>query len=622
MKPGFAARRPRAGLCAVAFALGLPMSVAAEPASSFEGALVLAVPRAAAEEGPQEGDVLMAVDGAPAPSLAAMRRRIADAIGRPLKVSVRRGGAEIMLEWTPGPGVYRLAAWPTAGEQFRRRHADRAGDPAVEAAARGIDAAQQGRARTALRLLEEAAGAGLQDPLLDWARGWILLRHQNATDPAADALWTARRGADALEGPGAAAARALCRLAEGHLHTAAGRLDDGMRLCRAAREEGADAADLERELGAALLGAGRAREGRDLLEAAFEDDPLDAALAEHLARLASTEAQRTAYVGRALRLSGRPLDPRIELKRLTDRLAEDASVADALTAFLDAHPEMTAADQAAALEATAASLDERERAADALALRARAFRAAPTRPRAEALARDARRLGRYSPVLAALRSLYAAKTLRRDVLVGYMNLYTPLYLESFERDGLPVVEEAIRRRRAGRQAEAVEFLHERSHALALPELNVISGLFLKESGSLAEEKDGPYFHNELMFWYDGSHDPWWAHYYMHCVFAARTGHPEHYAARHADLALKYVGPPEYATVRTARAGLLWNAGEADAARKALQKAADALSHPESGRYWQTLYTQGRLCRSPREWIEALDEAWGAEVRFPPPAEKK
>lgn len=598
--------------------LAAALLASAQERVPFEGALVLELP---GEGGPAAGDVLLSLDGRAPATLPALRRQIGESLGASVKARVRREGRDLELAWTPSPGTYRLTDWPSPAELFRRAHAKDLEGAAAQAGLQGLQAAAEGKARTALRQLQRAAEAGMKDPLLDWAEAWVLIRHQGLAADAEGPLGRAMKSSDRR-------LRGLCHVAAATTNLMhARRPEDALREYAAARALGADTAELARALAAAL--PPDSRQGWDFRVQAFEDDPLDRPLAEFLAARAPNDAASARYSAWALRLSGAAgSDPRVELTGLMTRLDLDPDARPALEALLARAEKLAPEDRARALEALAAQGERAGQGERAFELRQEALRTAPSAARARSLARAARRAGRTAPALRQIRDLLTPKAdAMNDRWMGeYLSIYQALLRDAEAAVGAKILEEAVRLSRQGRVAEAVEFLEDRAGAEALPELRVTAGLLLRESGETPDPDR--YFAIDAAFWqrmgtvawaHSGAVDP---ALFRAALLKVRTGQDG------GGSSWVLERPPEQslslrslAATYALRAAWAWSENRPDEALGFLRQANDDLRTLGSNRGWIPVYAEGRFCRTARDFVAALNERRRAGLTLPPAPER-
>ena len=188
--------------------------------SAFESVLVEGVPES--EEGPRPGDRIEALEGEAPTSLSALRRQVAEGIGKTLRVRIVRRGESREIEWAVKPGSYRLAEWPTPAEAFRRAHVGEEETVGIQAGIDALEAVRKGRARTAFRLISKATGAGVRDPLLNWAEGWVLLRYRSSTNGCKGPIDKAFGQVEKARGVYGRRIRGMCHLARGYRALALG----------------------------------------------------------------------------------------------------------------------------------------------------------------------------------------------------------------------------------------------------------------------------------------------------------------------------------------------------------------------------------------------------------------
>lgn len=585
-----------AELCFLAV-LGLGLQDPGGEGLTFEGALVLEAP--ALPEGPAAGDVVLSINGRPCASLAVLRRHLADALGSPTKARVRRQEREIDLEWTPAIGTYRLTDAATPVVLFRRSHAKDLEKPEVQAGLSAVQAAFDGKSRTALRQLERAREGGLTDVLLDWAEATVYLRQQNLP---AEGEVPLSRALKALENPkGADGRRTLgfCRIVASFRHLLHERkTEPAVKEWTAARALGVDTSELARALGPAL--PQDAPETWTLRAQSFDDDPLDRPLAEWLAARAPTQEATLRYAEWVRRLSGsKESDPRLQLSGLIAKVEAEPDARAELQAYLAAAPSISGDDRARGLDALAAAFEHAGDRARGFDLRLESLTLSATLARARSAAAGARRTDQYAPVLRFLRSMDNPKvndTSKRS----YLALYGSLLTEALIREGVPSLHEGARLARLGRTAEAAAFLAARSAELAQPELQIAAGIVLRDAGGTVDPET--FFRPELEFWmgrrWEGSADA-----FRSILLQMRTA-PERDAwlEESIDRVLKGVSP---AIISAIKAEVAWRAKQPERAVALLRQAAKESERLDASRGWIPVYAEGRVCETALDYIAAL-----------------
>jgi hypothetical protein len=575
----------------------------------FEGALVLEAP--ALPEGPVAGDIVLSINGRPCTSLAVLRRHLADALGSPAKARVRRQDREIDLEWTPPTGTYRLTDGVTPAEQFRRSHAKDLEKPGVQAGLSAIQAAFDGKSRSALRHLERAREAGLTDVLLDWAEATVYIRQQNLPAQGEPSLTRAMK---ALENPKGADTRrtlGLCHIVASFRHFLHERqLEPAVQEWAAARAFGVDTSELARALGPALP-----QDSSDtwaLRAQSFEDDPLDRSLAEWLAARAPTQEAGLRYAESARRLSGKFVsDPRLQLAGLIAKLEVEPESRAELQAFLARASSLSGDDRARGLDALAASFEHAGDRVRGFDVRLESLTLSATLARARSAAAAARRTGRYAPVLRFLRSLDNPKT-NETSKKAYLALYGSLLTEALIREGVPSLYEGARLARSGRTAEAAALLVARSAELAQPELQIAAGIILRDAGGSIDPET--FFRPEWDFWmsrrWEGPADA-----LRSLQLQVRTGtERDSWLEESLDRVLKGVSPT---IVSALKAEVAWRAKQPERAAALLRQAAKEAERPDASRGWIPIYAEGRVCETAQDYIEALRDRHQVGLELPP-----
>lgn len=576
---------------------------------AFEGGFVAECPEGALKA----EDVVIAVDGRPAATLADLRRRVGEAIGRPLRLRVKRGAQELDLDWTPPPGRYRLTEWPPVAELFRREHLAQAEDPGVKAGVKAIQAAVSGAARTAER--QFAAAEDVSDPALAWAEAWLQLRSKNAPAAAGPLLAKAQKAADAGTRPLDRRLAGLCRVSAAWKHLQEGFPDRAPRELRAARDLGADISEAARAAAKAL--GPDAPDGRRIRAEAFEDDPLDPEEAELLARAAGNEAERRRYADAAARLRGTSKrDPALDLRDLADRVEAGTSTPFDLAGFLQKHAEQLApADKASGLDAIARAHESERDWEAALRARIEGLGVFPTLARARALDRLARMSNRHAEALRTLRGFWKAEG-NDAAAKEYTAVYLALEQHAYLQEGAKAVAEAARRASQGRAEEAAAFLRARAEQTGLAELAVAAGLLLGDAGLLDDGERAEAFGAELKFrertsWEQDGH----FRYYLLVARGAADKDDEPWGTRRFLEEGTLPGASE-ALNQALRAGLHRTFDRKEKALEHLRMAAKALARPDADRGWLPVYAEGRWCPRVYDYVQALDARLEAKLKLP------
>jgi hypothetical protein len=591
----------------VYLALGLTLSdrcLAGESASSpIEGAVLMAAPT---ESILQKGEIILKLGGAPVQSLPAFRAGVLESIGKTVAVTVLRDGAQASVQWTPPAGTYTFAEWPTLEERFRRAHP--ADDPDSVAGRVALKAVSEGSARSAARNLERTS---VKDPLLSWARAWVLIRFQAAPSDSAAALDAAKASAASDAATYGDRIKGLSALAAGYLHLAHGKPKEALDDYKSARNTGADATELARAIASALGADGNT--GVGLLEEAFQDDPLNLEQAQLLARIAPA-AKRAAYVQKAALLSGgAALGPAVELAKLVAALPGGKSVQETIQ-FVKDHPEIDALVRADALEAVACAVKEDLK--TVVALRADAFLLSPNNKRVDALVDSCRRAGTLVPALEALLKLYESRTLRvyDPHFRPYMTKWIELSREAYLKEGKAVEAEAARLNGDGKTDEAVALLKENAVRLALPELNTAAGIILQENGKPIDTD--VYFRKEFNFYEDycqGNVEEWMDSF-GYCLLFARTGYPKFPNTACGEWMVKK--DQQNAAYWSVRAAMENRTGNKEDAKTYLTKAANLLKNGRDRNVWMPVYAMGKLCETTEDFVRLLNEKEKLGIQIP------
>ena len=160
---------------------------------------------------------------------------------------------------------------------------------------------------------------------------------------------------------------------------------------------------------------------------------------------------------------------------------------------------------------------------------------------------------------------------------------------------------------------------DQSESLALPELKVTAGILLIEAGvTPAPEK---YFQEEADFWTRGwAHEGGWQNPLRLCLMTARAGYPEELSSNvqdHLERTISRDSPAIYGAIRAALNG---RQGNHDRVVEYLRLAIQGLGRAGGAGAWMPIYAEGRLCRSPRDYIAALNDRFKAGLIVPPAPE--
>ena len=607
---------PRCAPLLISFAAGLALfadGIAGESASAaFEGAVLTSAPAGTEESALRPGEIILKLGGTAAQSLQTFRAAVLESFRKSVEATVLRDGVQVNVQWTPAPGTYSFAEWPTPEERFRRAHP--ANDPGSLAGRAALKAVFEAAARSAARNLEQT---NIDDPLLAWARAWIFIRFQAAPRDSEAAFDAAKAACAAWASTYGERIKGLCALAGGYLRLARGKPKEALDDYRTARNAGADAAELARSIATALGVQGAdSNTSVELLEEAFRDDPLNLEQAQLLARVAPAE-RRAAYEQKAIALSGgAALDPRIELAKLVAALPADGNAAQETIQFVKTHAGIDAPIRADALEAAASVLEKDP--GTAISLRADALLLDPQTKRLDALAESSRRAETRAPALEALHTLYHARILTAPSVRPYMTKWIELSRESYLKEGKPVEVEAARLSSEGKLDEAVALLKESAARLALPELNIAAGIILQENGKPVDTD--VYFGKEFDFYQrycQGGADEW-RESFGYCLLFARTGYPKFPNMGCGEWMVNK--DQQNAAYWAVRAAMECRQGNKEDAKTYLTNAASLLNNGRHRDVWLPVYVMGKLCENADDFMKLLNEKEKLDVHIPEAAE--
>ena len=481
---------------------------------------------------------------------------------------------------------------------------------------RGLEACLAGNSRTSARALACAEEDGNADPFLHWARGWLALHFENDVREAGARFQKAALGLEVLSyGP---CLRGLLKLGNGYLLLKNGQTLEAAEASREARALGADAAELARAVAAKLLeGKSRPEQALQLLDEAWADDPLDTAQAQLLARLADSEEKRSRYESLArLLASGAALDPRIDLEKKIRLAAKDADAWRDLRTYLQTQPGLDVKSMANAYESAAGNamaLQLHEEAVDSMV---KALSSEPDIRRADEAAKLASKTRRYAPVLKALRTLIETlNDAQRPARRIYMAVYAKLSQEAFLNEGIRVVEQAVVLKDKGQGREAAALLEKQAQTLGQPELAVTATL-MNPPEKAAEPEPHPVLLAEIRFWEQRVLGDFadWVNCIEYCTYAARAHATNIFKIDY----LRYLRgrDPENAGYRAIAVALIYQSGRTGEGIAELKKAAALLENDHHEKTWIPFFAEGRLCRSARDYIAALNDGWKAGIQFP------